>query len=59
MAIILVVGTSLWRYIHNGTVQAFGQRMVALILGLAMFATVGIASANNPEKPATLTHTGW
>ena len=55
MAIILVVGTSLWRYIHNGTVQAFGQRMVALILGLAMFATVGIASANNPEKPATLT----
>lgn len=26
MAIILVVGTSLWRYIHNGTVQAFGQR---------------------------------
>ena len=55
MAIILVVGTSLWRYIHNGTIQAFGQRMVALILGLAMFATVGIASANNPEKPATLT----
>ena len=55
MAIILVVGTSLWRYIHNGTVQAFGQRMVALILGLAMFATVGIASANNPEKPAMLT----
>ena len=55
MAIILVVGTSLWRCIHNGTVQAFGQRMVALILGLAMFATVGIASANNPEKPATLT----
>ena len=55
MAIILVVGTSLWRYIHNGTVQAFGQRMVALVLGLAMFATVGIASANNPEKPATLT----
>ena len=55
MAIILVVGTSLWRYIHNGTVQAFGQRMVALILGLAMFATVGIASANNPETPATLT----
>lgn len=55
MAIILVVGTSLWRYIHNGTVQAFGQRMVALILGLAMFTTVGIASANNPEKPATLT----
>lgn len=55
MAIILVVGTSLWRYIHNGTVQAFGQRMVALILGLAIFATVGIASANNPEKPATLT----
>ena len=55
MAIILVVGTSLWRYVHNGTVQAFGQRMVALILGLAMFATVGIASANNPETPATLT----
>ena len=55
MAIILVVGTSLWRYIHNGTIQAFGQRMVALILGLAMFATVGIASANNPETPATLT----
>lgn len=55
MAIILVVGVSLWRYIHNGTVQAFGQRMVALILGLAMFATVGIASANNPETPATLT----
>ena len=55
MAIILVVGTSLWRYVHNGTVQAFGQRMVALVLGLAMFATVGIASANNPEKPATLT----
>ena len=55
MAIILVVGTSLWRYIHNGTIQAFGQRMVALILGLAMFATVGIASANNPKKPATLT----
>ena len=55
VAIILVVGTSLWRYVHNGTVQAFGQRMVALILGLAMFATVGIASANNPEKPATLT----
>ena len=55
MAIILVVGTSLWRYIHNGTIQAFGQRMVALILGLAMFATVGIASANNPETPTTLT----
>ena len=55
MAIILVVGTSLWQYIHNGTIQAFGQRMVALVLGLAMFATVGIASANNPEKPATLT----
>ena len=55
MAIILVVGTSLWRYVHNGTVQAFRQRMVALILGLAMFATVGIASANNPETPATLT----
>ena len=55
MAIILVVGTSLWRYVHNGTVQAFGQRMIALILGLAMFATVGIASANNPETPATLT----
>ena len=55
MAIILVVGTSLWRYVHNGTVQAFGQRMVALILGLAMFSTVGIASANNPETPATLT----
>lgn len=55
MAIILVVSTSLWRHIHNGTIQAFGQRMVALILGLAMFATVGIASANNPEKPATLT----
>ena len=55
MAIILVVGTSLWRYIHNGTVQAFGQRMVALVLGLAMFSTVGIASANNPETPATLT----
>lgn len=55
MAIILVVGTSLWRYVHNGTVQAFGQRMVALILGLAMFTTVGIASANNPETPATLT----
>ena len=55
MAIILVVGTSLWRYIHNGTIQAFGQRMVALILGLAMFATVGIASTNNPETPATLT----
>ena len=55
MAIILVVGVSLWRYIHNGTIQAFGQRMVALILGLAMFATVGIASANNPETPATLT----
>ena len=44
-----------WRHIHNGTIQAFGQRMVALILGLAMFATVGIASANNPETPATLT----
>lgn len=55
MAIVLVVGVSLWRYIHNGTIQAFGQRMVALILGLAMFATVGIASANNPETPATLT----
>ena len=55
VAIILVVGVSLWRYIHNGTVQAFGQRMVALVLGLAMFSTVGIASANNPETPATLT----
>ena len=55
VAIILVVGVSLWRYIHNGTVQAFGQRMVALVLGLAMFSTVGIASANNPETPTTLT----
>ena len=55
MAIILIVGASLWQYLHNGTIQAFGQRMFALIMGLAMFATVGIASANNPDKPATLT----
>ncbi len=55
LAIILVVGTSLWRYIHNGTLQEFGQRMVALVLGLSMFAAMGIASSNNPDTDATLT----
>lgn len=53
IAIIFTVGISLWQYVHNGTLQAFGQRMVALILGLAIFAGMGIASANHPDEAYT------
>lgn len=53
IAIIFTVGISLWQYVHNGTLQAFGQRMVALVLGLALFAGMGIASANHPDEAYT------
>ena len=59
MAIILVVGTSLWRYIHNGTIQAFGQRMVAS----SWDSPCSLPSASPPptirRSPPRSPHTGW
>lgn len=53
IAIMVTIVFALWRYVHNGTLQAFGQRMVALVLGLALFAGMGIASANHPDEAYT------